>query len=221
MSRPLAILGGTFDPVHLGHLRVAWEAAHALDADLRLVPASVPPHRPQPVASAGERVTILEAALAGQSRIGLDLRELARRGPSYTIDTLVELRTGIGAHRPLILLVGADAWAGLASWHRWRELFVQAHIGVLTRGGVPVAEPDELAREVAGRRGATAADIAASPAGRVIELAVSALAISATRIRTLLASGEEPRWLVPDALLADPALLAPYRVRRSASTDPA
>lgn len=214
MTRPLAILGGTFDPVHLGHLRVAWEAASAIDADLKLVPASVPPHRPQPVASAGERVAMLEAALAGQSRIGLDLRELARSGPSYTIDTLVELREEIGAQRPLVLLVGADAWAGLPGWHRWRELFAQAHVGVLARGGVAVAEPDELAREVTARRTTDVADIAAAPAGRVIEIGVTALAISATRIRALLAAGEDPRWLVPDALLADPGLLAPYREGR-------
>ena len=211
MTRPLAILGGTFDPVHLGHLRVAWEAAVHLDAEVRLMPASVPPHRAQPVATAAQRVAILEAALAGQSRIGLDLRELARTGPSYTIDTLIELRNEIGAQRPLVLLVGTDAWAGLPTWHRWRELFDHAHVGVLARGGVHVAEPDPLAAESVARRTADPADIAASPAGRVIELAVSALAISATRIRTLIATGDEPRWLVPDAVLADTALLAPYR----------
>ena len=209
--RALAILGGTFDPVHLGHLRVAWEAATALDAELDLMPASVPPHRPQPVASTAQRVAILEAALRGQSRIGLDLRELARSGPSWTIDTLIELRGEIGPRRPLVLLVGADAWAGLAGWHRWRELFDHAHIGVLTRGGVQAVEPEALAVEVAPRRTTDRAAIAAAPAGCVIDIAVSALEISATRIRALLAAGEEPRWLVPDALLADPALLAPYR----------
>lgn len=213
MTRPLAILGGTFDPVHLGHLRVAWEAAVQLDAELRLLPASVPPHRAQPTATADQRVALLRAALAGQSRIGLDLRELARTGPSYTIDTLAELRGEIGALRPLVLLVGADAWTGLPDWRRWRDLFAFAHVGVLTRGGVRVAEPADLSAEAASRRTSDVADIASAPSGRVIELAVSALAISATRIRALLAAGEEPRWLVPDAVLADASLLAPYRVR--------
>ena len=211
MTRPLAILGGTFDPVHLGHLRVAWEASMRLDAEVHLMPASVPPHRTQPVASVAQRVAILEAALAGQSCIGLDLRELARGGPSYTIDTLVQVRDEIGAQRPLVLLVGADAWAGLPSWHRWRELFRLAHIGVLARGGVELSEPEALVAETMARRTTDPADIAASPGGRVIDLAVSALAISATRIRALMAAGEEPRWLVPDAVLADPTLLAPYR----------
>lgn len=209
--RPLAILGGTFDPVHIGHLRVAWEAASLLDAELKLMPASVPPHRPQPVASAAQRVAILEVALAAQSRIGLDLRELARTGPSWTIDTLIELRAEIGAARPLVLLVGADAFAGLASWHRWRELFEHAHVGVLTRAGVRASEPEVLQAEVSPRRTERIADVTTTPAGRIIELSVSALAISATRIRALLAAGEEPRWLVPDAVLADAALLAPYR----------
>lgn len=211
--RPLAILGGTFDPVHVGHLRVAWEAADALDAEVKLVPVNVPPHRPQPAATPAQRVAILEAALAGQSRLGLDRRELARNGPSYTIDTLAELRAEIGT-RPLVLLVGADAFAGLPTWHRWRELFEYAHIGVLTRGGVQAAIPEVLAMEVAARRTMDVADIGATAAGRVIDLPVSALAISATRIRALLSAGAEPRWLVPDALLADAGLLAAYRASR-------
>lgn len=95
MTRPLAILGGTFDPVHNAHLRVAWEAAEFLDADVRLVPARVPPHRPQPMASAEQRLAIMRAALHGQSRLHLDDRELRRAGPSYTIDTLIELRAEI------------------------------------------------------------------------------------------------------------------------------
>ena len=91
-ARPLAIFGGTFDPVHIGHLTVAWEAAELLDAEVRLMPANVPPHRAAPLASAAERVAMLRAALAGQPRLVLDARELERDGPSYTIDTLIELR---------------------------------------------------------------------------------------------------------------------------------
>src|SRR5579859_4112192 len=112
---PLALLGGTFDPIHLGHLRVAWEAAEALDAEVRLMPANVPPHRPAPAASAAERVRLIEAALAGQSRLTLDARELARPGRSYTVDTLLELRAE-QASRPLLLVLGADAFAGLPTW---------------------------------------------------------------------------------------------------------
>jgi nicotinate-nucleotide adenylyltransferase len=210
-ARPLAIFGGTFDPVHIGHLRAAWEASEALDAEVRLVPAKIPPHRPQPVASAPQRAAMLRAALAGQGRLQCDLRELEREGPSYTFDTLRLLRAEIGAARPLVLLVGADAFAGLSSWHRWRELFELAHMCVLTRPAQIPDMPEVLSAEVAARRTSRIDDLRAAPAGQVLDMVVSALGISATRIRGLLAAGREPRWLVPQALLDDPDLLAPYR----------
>lgn len=206
----LAIFGGTFDPVHLGHLSVAWEAAELLDAEVRLMPASVPPHRGAPMASAAQRVAILREALKGQARLTLDTRELDRSGPSYTIDTLRELRAEQG-ERPLVLLVGADAFAHLASWHRWRELFAVAHVGVLSRPGVSATLPDELEDEVAGRRVVDTADVRGAPAGKVIELAVTPLEISATRIRELLAAGRDPRYLLPAGLFDDDRLLRPYR----------
>ncbi|MGY3040508.1 nicotinate-nucleotide adenylyltransferase [Rhodanobacter sp. TND4EL1] len=209
-SKPLALFGGTFDPVHLGHLSVAWEAAELLDADVRLLPASVPPHRAAPVASAAQRVAILRAALQDQSRLTLDTRELERAGPSWTIDTLQELRAEQG-DRALVWLVGADAFANLATWHRWRELFDVAHIGVLSRPGVSARLPDELEGEVAGRRVADAADLRKLPAGKVIDLAVTPLEISATRIRELLAAGRDPRYLLPAGLFDDDRLLRPYR----------
>lgn len=212
--RPFAVFGGTFDPVHNGHLRAAWEASETLGADVHLVPAKVPPHRPQPVADAARRVAMLRAALAGQDRLRLDLRELEREGPSYTFDTLTSLRAEIGDARPLVLVVGADAFAGLATWHRWRELFGLAHMCVLTRPAQIPALPDALAAEVAERRIGDPAALREAAAGRVLDTVVTSLGISATRIREELAHGGEPRWLVPDALLADRSLLAPYRESR-------
>jgi nicotinate-nucleotide adenylyltransferase len=217
-ERPLAIFGGTFDPVHIGHLRAAWEAAGMLDAEVRLVPARVPPHRPQPVASAEQRAAMLRAALAGQDRLALDLRELDREGPSFTFDTLAGLRGEVGASRPLVLLIGADAFAGLASWHRWRELFGLAHMCVLTRPGQIPAMTEDLAGEVAARLVDDVGDLCSSPAGHVLNMIVTSLGISATRIRDELAHGGDPRWLVPQALLDDPALLEPYRAKREAGT---
>jgi nicotinate-nucleotide adenylyltransferase len=208
--KPLALFGGTFDPVHLGHLSVAWEAAELLDAEVRLLPASIPPHRQLPIASAAQRVAILRAALQGQSRLSVDTRELDRAGPSFTVDTLTGLRAEQGA-RPLVLLIGADAFANLASWDRWRELFEVAHIGVLSRPGVSSILPTELEEAVTGRRVTTADALRDQPAGRVIELAVTPLEISATRIRELLAAGRDPRYLLPCGVFDDPALLAPYR----------
>ena len=208
--KPLAIFGGTFDPVHIGHLCVAWEASELLDAEVLLMPARVPPHRLAPIASVEQRVAMLRAALAGQSRIRLDLRELQREGPSYTVDTLLDLRAEHG-DRPLVLLMGADAFAGLTQWHRWQALPELAHIGVLSRPEATPALPGELARLLDERRVDTPAVLHDAPAGHIVELAVTPLAVSATRIRSLLAAGRLPRYLLPAPLIEDPALLAPYR----------
>jgi nicotinate-nucleotide adenylyltransferase len=209
--RAIAVLGGTFDPVHIGHLRVAWEAAEALDAQVRLIPAQVPPHRPPPVASAQQRVRMLQVALAGQERLTIDTRELDRPGPSYTFDTLQSLRAEFGNDQALILLLGADAFAGLPSWHRWRELFELAHIVVLTRPGHAAARSVELSAVAAPRSTDRMQSLRERPAGCVCELAVTPLEISASQVRALLASGRDPRWLLPDALCEHRELLAPYR----------
>lgn len=217
--RPLALLGGTFDPVHIAHLAVAWEASELLDAEVRLMPASIPPHRSPPIADATSRVAMLRAALRGQHRLGLDTRELARGGPSYTVDTLAELRAEEG-NRPIVLLLGADAFAGLSGWHRWRELFEVAHLGVLSRPGMTRDWPAEVAGEIATRQVADPRRLHQQPSGMVVELMVTPLEISATRIRDLLADGREPRYLLPEALFEDAALLAPYRQKVQAAPPP-
>jgi nicotinate-nucleotide adenylyltransferase len=210
--KPLAIFGGTFDPVHLGHLNAAWEAAELLDAEVRLLPASVPPHRVAPIASAAQRAAMLRAALRDQSRLLLDTRELDREGPSYTIDTLHGLRAEQG-DRPLVLLLGADAFAGLPGWHRWRELFEVAHIAVLHRPGMSSQLPRELAEAIAGRDAADPSELREAAAGRVVHLQITPLEISATRIRELLKADRDARYLLPAGLFDDTTLLAPYRHR--------
>jgi nicotinate-nucleotide adenylyltransferase len=198
--KPLAILGGTFDPVHVGHLRVAWEVAEALDAELRMIPAHDPWHRhtKPPVASAAQRMRMLELALAGQDRLVADGRELRRAGPTYTVDTLLELRAEFGPERPLVVAIGADAFAGLSSWHRWRELFELAHFAVLTRPGHEGAFEAEVAGEWYARRVQRTDALRAKPSGSVLALAVTALEISASRVRALLAEGRDPRFLLSD-----------------------
>jgi nicotinate-nucleotide adenylyltransferase len=210
MTQPLAMFGGTFDPVHLGHLCAAWEAAEALGAEVRLFPVSVPPHRPAPVASASARVAMLACALEGQVRLSLDTRELHRKGPSYTVDTLVELRADIGTSRALVLLLGADAFAGLPRWHRWREILTLAHVGVMTRPGEVAMLDDDLMVEVASRR----VGRLAGPAGQIVDIPVTALDISATAIRAALAAGALPRYLLPPGVADRNDLLAPYRRQR-------
>jgi nicotinate-nucleotide adenylyltransferase len=208
----LAIFGGTFDPIHLGHLCVAWEAAELLDADVLMMPSGLPPHRPAPMASPAQRLAMLEVALRDQSRLILDARESTRSGPSYTVDTLVELRAEYG-DRPLVLLLGADAFAGLPGWHGWRQVFELAHVGVLSRPGEQAPLTDALREETRDRWVESPAALRSAPAGHVIALSVTSLEISATRIRELLAAGREPRYQLPAGLFDQPELLSPYRRR--------
>jgi nicotinate-nucleotide adenylyltransferase len=183
-------------------LRTALEAREALRlAELRFLPCRLPPHRGTPGASPEQRLRMLELALenAGPG-FALDLRELEREGPSYMVDTLASLRQEHPG-RPLCLIVGLDAFCGLPSWHRWRELSALAHLAVMRRPGAPEpAWAEELAEMVRGRR-AEAGDLLSSPAGRVVFLEVTQLAISATGIRRLLALGKSPRYLLPDPVL--------------------
>lgn len=202
---PLGILGGTFDPIHHGHLRLAEEARERLDlAGVVLVPAGAPPHRPPPQASAVDRLAMVRAATAADPGLAVDAAEIEAAGPSYTVPTLERLRREQGAERPLVLLLGADAFLGLTTWHRWRDLFALAHVAVATRPShVLEAEhmAPELAREFTTRRTLAAADLRAAPAGRVVPFGITPLDISATAIRAALAAGRSARYLLPDGVL--------------------
>lgn len=197
----IAIFGGTFDPVHHGHLRVAWDASLALGCTVRLVPCHTPPHRREPRASPAHRARMLELALAGQDRLVLDLREIRRGGVSYTVDTLRGLRDEAGAAEPLVALIGADAFAQLPTWRRWQELFALAHIGVVSRPGESQVLDAALRDAVAPREAGDAAALHAQAAGRVLRIPVTPLAISASAVRADVAAGREPRWLVPGPVL--------------------
>lgn len=205
MHAPLGIFGGTFDPVHFGHLRLAEEAiAHLGLGEVRWIPAGNPPHRGVPQVTAGQRLEMVLRSTADNPRFSVDAAEVEAAAPSYTVHTLERLRRELGDQRPLVLLVGADAFAGLASWHRWRELFALAHIAVSHRPGFPVEAaslPAELADEFAARRLADVAALKQAPAGGIATFAMTQLAISATQIRKLLANGLSARYLLPDAVL--------------------
>ena len=139
--------GGTFDPVHNGHIAIARAARDALQAEVRLMPANDPPHRKLPGADAAQRAEMLELAIAGEAGLTVDRRELQRQGRSYTIDTLREVRAELGPQAPLALLLGADSFLGLPTWREWTELFGLAHFVVAQRPGSPLdaALPDDLA----------------------------------------------------------------------------
>lgn len=200
-QQPVGVFGGTFDPVHVGHLRTAYELMTALDmAEIRFVPCRLPPHRPPAVAPEALRLRMLEAALAGLPGFRVDPRELLRPGLSYMVDTLTSLRDEVG-NRPLCLLLGLDAFAGLPTWHRWREISTLAHIVVARRPGVAQAIQGEAGELLQSRGTNDPSDLANTPAGRVLLRDVTQLDISSSAIRALVAAGGDPRFLVPDAVL--------------------
>ncbi|MFZ2266024.1 MAG: nicotinate-nucleotide adenylyltransferase [Azonexus sp.] len=205
MSEPLGIFGGTFDPVHFGHLRLAEESiVHLGLGGVRWIPAGQPPHRGLPQVTAGQRLAMVHQAIAGNGRFTLDASEVEADAPSYTVHTLERLRRELGGKQSLVLLVGADAFAGLANWHRWRDIFALAHVAVSHRPGFPVETaslPHALATEFADRRLTDSGALKASPAGGIVTFAMTQLAISATQIRKLLANQLSARYLLPDAVL--------------------
>lgn len=205
LSEPLGLFGGTFDPVHYGHLRLAEEAiAHLGLGGVRWIPAGQPPHRGKPQVTAAQRLEMVLRSTAKNSRFSVDASEVEAAAPSYTVHTLERLRRELGKEQPLVLLVGADAFAGLPTWHRWRDIFALAHVAVSHRPGFPVEAcslPAELATEFNNRRLAEAGGLKISPAGSIVTFAMTQLAISATQIRKLLANGLSARYLLPDGVL--------------------
>ncbi|VVP59098.1 putative nicotinate-nucleotide adenylyltransferase [Pseudomonas fluorescens] len=200
--RRIGMLGGTFDPVHIGHLRGALEVAESLALDeLRLTPSARPPHRGTPQVSAIDRLAMVECAVAGVAPLVVDARELQRDKPSYTIDTLELMRGELSAHDQVFLLLGWDAFCGLPTWHRWEELLQHCHILVLQRPDADSEPPDALRNLLAAR---SVSDPLAlkGPSGQIAFVWQTPLAVSATQIRQLLASGKSVRFLVPDAVLA-------------------
>jgi nicotinate-nucleotide adenylyltransferase len=205
--RPIGILGGTFDPIHHGHLRIAQEALEQCDfTQVRFVPCGTPPHRPAPLASAKARWEMVRLALNGHPDFLVDVREVFRTDPCYTVDTLAGLRAELGEQLPLCLILGGDAFLQLHTWHEWKRLFELAHIVVLQRaGGLPLgnamnsADPalqDEYRARLAPGRGA----LHEAPNGAIFVADMPALEISSTDIRRRCAEGKNIRYLVPDAV---------------------
>lgn len=197
---PVGILGGMFDPVHCGHLRTALEVLESCElGELRLMPCGQPPHRTPAVAPAALRLRMLQAAVAGEPRLAIEDLELQRRGPSYTVDSLLALRARLGA-TPLCLVLGADAFAGLPTWHRWRELGELCHFIVVHRPGHALSPTGEIAALLAARRNDDPRALRLASAGVICVRQVTALDVSSSMIRMLVMRGGDPRYLVPEAV---------------------
>src|SRR5437773_4660214 len=215
---PLGLLGGTCDPVHYGHLRLADEVRTALALpEVRLIPAGDPPHRSAPHASASDRLAMLELARMEFPGLTIDPREIHRRGKSYTVLTLEELRDE-DSRRPLLWIIGADSLIGLPHWHRWRELFNLADLVVAERPGILLdqALPAALVPEWNARLISDPALLREQPFGAIYRQRVTPQPISASAIRAAIARGGDSvaavRSLLPDSVLAYIGRHGLYRV---------
>jgi nicotinate-nucleotide adenylyltransferase len=197
-GRPVGILGGTFDPVHYGHLRAAVEVGESLElGEVRMLLSARPPHRPQPAASAEHRFDMLRLATGSQGFLVADDSELRRPGPSYMVDTLAGFRERLG-DVPLVLIIGQDAANGLDRWHRWRRLFELAHVAVMHRPGAASDYRGELAECMRERRADGPRALHGERAGRVLPVEITQLEIASTTIRSLVAAGRSPSFLTPE-----------------------
>jgi nicotinate-nucleotide adenylyltransferase len=183
----IGIFGGTFDPIHFGHLRTAFELLQALRLnEMRFMPAGNPPHREITVANAEQRLAMVRAATEGQPGFVVDDREIRREGLSYSVDTMRTLRADF-PDRSLCLIVGMDAFLGLPKWHQWRELLELAHLVVAHRPGWRAPSMGPLGELLVDRG-----------TGRIYIRAVTQLEISSTDLRQVITSGQDPRYLVPE-----------------------
>jgi nicotinate-nucleotide adenylyltransferase len=214
--RPIGLFGGTFDPIHYGHLRTAFELSQALKlAEIRFLPTGNPPHREQTLATTELRLQMVRAAVADEPAFVVDDREMRRSGLSYSVDTLAELRAEL-PDRSLCLLLGMDAFLGLPHWHRWRELFDLAHIVVAHRPGWKAPTQGPLGEIMVDRGTGSVRDLHEARAGRVYIHAVTQLEISSTELRQLIVAGRDPRYLVPEpvrAIIRDTGCYASSRPR--------
>ena len=194
----IGVFGGTFDPVHYGHLRPLLEVKEALGLDeVRLIPSCIPPHRGVPAATPEQRLSMLQLALGDTPGFVIDERELRRGGRSFMVDTLQSLRDGMG-NESLSLILGMDAFSTLDSWYRWQQLIELAHIVVMQRPGRRLPQSGAVAALVAERRVREVSLLQQSPAGQILFQNITQLGIAATEIRSMLAKKGDVRFLMPE-----------------------
>ena len=202
----IGLLGGTFNPIHFGHLRMAQELADALQLDeVRFIPSANPPHKSTPEVSATHRAAMVKIAIADNPLFTLDDRELLREGASYTIDTLIALREALGEKTAICLLLGSDAFIQLNTWHRWHELLNYCHIVLVQRPNLKSAQPklaEDLEALLHDHYSENSADLAENKAGHIHMQKITALDISSTAIRTLFKQGHVPHYLMPEQVIS-------------------
>ncbi len=197
----IGVLGGTFDPVHLGHVGPALDLLRGLPLrEIRFVLVRIPAHRASPLASPQDRWRMLCLAVEDQAGLVADDRELRREGASYTVDTLRELREELGGATPLCLIMGSDAFEAFTCWRRWEDILDIANIVIASRPGAALSAQCGAARLLEQRRLATGADLSRSGSGGILPWPVRPIDISATKVRALLAAGEDASAMLPAAV---------------------
>lgn len=212
--RPHLVFGGTFDPLHRGHLVAAEAVWKGFGAPVSLLLAARPPHRPPPVASPADRLALLAAAAASRPWLRLDDRELDRPGPGFTVDNLAELRRELGERVPLVFILGRDAFREFHTWRNWPKILELAHLLVLSRPGPEAPLPVALQRELEVRRARSVSELVEEAAGRILEFPIPALPLSASAVRARLARGESAKELVTPEVLAEIERRGLYRADR-------
>ncbi len=200
--KPIGVLGGSFDPIHHGHLRLALEAYYRLKLDhIRLIPLKIPVHRSSPFADGKHRSIMIQKAIDGLEQIILDDRELQREDDSYTIDTLISLREQFPDH-PICLLMGRDSFSTLDRWKDWQELLNYAHIIVASRHQID-KQPFNIAINLLLNSHQTYSmdDLHSNTHGKILRMQIPLLDISSTELRSAMQSRSEIRYLVPDSVI--------------------
>src|SRR3990167_1569520 len=198
--RAIGILGGTFDPIHLGHLRLALELYESLDlVKVHIIPCYQPVHRKFPMAEAKHRLAMVQCAISNEPALYADDREIQRKNPSYMIDTLLELRREMPS-TPLCLLLGIDAFLGFPSWHSWNEILNQAHLVVAHRSGYQLPTTGIIADLMKDRLQHESTYLHENLSGGILLRPITALEISASDVRKQIAMGKNPRYLLPDSV---------------------
>ena len=202
MMSGIAVLGGTFDPVHYGHLRSAVAVRDELSVqEVRMIPSLSPPHRDPPESSADHRVAMLHAAVAGEPGIVVDEREVYRDGPSYTVDTLRSLRSEVGADTSIYFVMGADAFYTLDQWYKWQEIIELSHIVVLKRPGFPLEIPDEMQPWMNDKVVVAGASLSDRDYGNVVFLALEQVPVSSTLVRRAIHQGDSTDEMLPTSVI--------------------
>jgi nicotinate-nucleotide adenylyltransferase len=198
--QPIGVFGGTFDPIHLGHLRTAYEVLHEFGLEhMRIVPCRTPHHGKAPTASADLRLQMVRAAVDSEPGLCVDERELIREGPSYSVDTLESIRAEFPG-RTLMLLIGLDAFLKFDSWHRWQDILRLAHIVVARRPGAEAVRVGPIA-DLLDRCGTSdASDLRRDSTGKIIVHTVTQLEIASSSIRAMVGREMDPRFLVPEVV---------------------